>query len=112
MKTLADFKRALTIGRKVKVTNFNAILLNSCALAPWKTLAEVDGKPCVTWESEVKKASGTEVGFKIIGKEGETLSWLTFPKASEFKVINDKAHIYWEVKAGQPAVLVLTYEFI
>lgn len=117
MKTLADFKRELIIGRKVRVTNFGMRVIHgnlgtrTLALKPWQT--EVfwwNGKPVVQWEAEVASVSSSKVGFLIKGKPQETpvsLSWLDFPRAKEFKVNDGKAEIYWE-----DGKHILTYEFL
>lgn len=95
MKTLADFKRALTIGSKWEATHASGINLGV---------------------GIVEIINTTGVAFKREGKENP--SWLNFPKASEFK-INDlgECEIYWPAtytyqgveRVEIPKKLVLTY---
>lgn len=89
MKTLADFKRALTIGSK------------------WQAL-HASGQDLGV--REVAKVQSSSVAFKREGKED--FSWLEFPKATEFQ-INERgeAEIYWPACEvyEKPRRLILTY---
>jgi len=97
MKTLADFKRALTLGSKWKYTYFQ-----------W------DGENAIPYLQtqcvrEVGKVQSNAVAFLT---DKRTLSYLHFPKSSEFQ-INDRgeAEIYFpaDVLYNLPRRLVLTY---
>lgn len=89
MKTLADFKRALTVGSK------------------WHAL-HASGQDLGV--REVAKVQSCSVAFKREGKE--EFSWLSFPKSTEFQ-INERgeAEIYWPACEvyEKPRRLVLTY---
>ncbi len=72
MKTLADFKRALTPGSKWET--FHVLYNSSMGVR------------------EVATIRSNSVGFRneLTGK----ISWLDFPKASQFKINNGMAEIY------------------
>lgn len=83
MKTLADFKRSLTIGSR------------------WGAFHVPSGTHLGI--GEVVAVKSNSVAFKREGKERP--SWLDFPKASNFKAYNEYAEIYW-----QDGTHVLTYK--
>ena len=94
MKTLADFKRALVLGSK------------------WSAYNEQCGELGIR---EVEKVQKESVAFK---NEQGKISWLQFPKASEFGVnSNGEAQIYWPAtytyegveRVEIPRKLILTY---
>jgi len=89
MKTLADFKRALQPDTKWHATNANHGDLGI---------------------GTVSILQSNAVAFKREGREN--LTWLTFPKASEFE-INERgeAEIYWPACEvyEKPRRLILTY---
>ena len=91
MKTLADFKRALTLGSK-----WHAIHASGHDMGI-RTVAKVQSN---------------SVAFKTEGKEA--LSWLDFPKSNLFKT-NEKneALIYWPpLNQGEENRHILTYKKI
>lgn len=88
MKTLSDFKRALTMGSKWKCVHAQTGLLGI---------------------REVGKVQTKSVAFLT---EKGTLSYLDFPKASEFEINSfGEAEIYYPENEqwGEPRRLVLTY---
>lgn len=88
MKTLADFKRALTLGSKWECTHAQSGSLGI---------------------REVALVKSNCVGFHT---DKGSISYLYFPKSSEFE-INSKgeAEIYWapNPERNEPRTLVLTY---
>ncbi|ODU25451.1 MAG: hypothetical protein ABS95_00100 [Verrucomicrobia bacterium SCN 57-15] len=105
MKTLADFKRRLVVGAKLRVTFHMPPLVirgnagNAVLPTP---LPE---------ERIVAKVQTNSVAFdrpKATDKPpgSQRWSWLGFPKAKDFAVEDGKAVIYQEGKK------ILTYEFI
>ena len=77
MKTLSDFKRALTLGTK------------------WKNAwYDIDGNMVERPIAEVVQIKTTGVKFKRIQEGVACESWFYFPKASDFAIDNDIAKIY------------------
>ena len=91
MRTLADFKRALTLGSK------------------WLAVHNQSGN--VLGVRTVGKVQVNGVGFKSEGKDN--LSWLYFPKASEFETDGRQAFIFspevTEFSYSLPRLHILTY---
>ena len=85
MKTLSDFKRALTLGSK------------------WHAIFHYNEKQSELGTGEVIKVQSNAVKFK----RGEKESWLHFPKSSHFSISNDVACIF--VGEGEEKTLRLTY---
>lgn len=83
MKTLADFKRALTIGSKWQAYH----VLNQCDLGV----------------REVVAVNTVGVTFAF---GDNNLTYLDFPKSNEIKFVGDEVHIYWLGGANH----VLTYK--
>jgi len=84
MKTLADFKRALTVGSKWELRNHL-----------W------DGTPLAI--RTVERLQAKEVAFRV--KDG--LTWLTFPKAKQVKIRDGVVEIYSTI-----GTLLLSYKAV
>lgn len=105
MKTLADFKRRLVIGTRLRVT-FH--------LPPLVIRGNLGNTVMPTPSPEervVAKVQSNSVAFdrpnaadKPVGSQ--RWSWLSFPKAADFRVEEGKAVIFQNGKK------ILTYEFI
>lgn len=77
MKTLADFKRALTVGSKWHATSYDS-----------------RGNPMTLGCRSVAKIQSNSVAFSR--PDTHALSWLQFPKASEFAIDeNGDVEIWW-----------------
>ncbi len=97
MKTIADFKRALTLGSKWQAT--------------WHSPDGAYTTDLGTRKVGVVKSN--RFGFERIGENGEIiLSWCEFPKAANFAV-NDKGQVEIYHPASEaynlPRRLALTY---
>lgn len=89
MRTLADFKRALTLG------------------SSWQTYHVLNG--CVDMGIRtVGKVQSNGVWFKSPAKE--KMSWLDFPAASEIECNGDEARVFWPASEYAPRRHVLTYK--
>ena len=98
MKTLADFKRRLTVGTKLRVTLLGGPLVinGNCG----QTVLS----PPAPQDRTVGKVQSNSVAFSKPGSIG--LSWLTWPKAADFQVEDGKAIISME------GTRILQYEFL
>lgn len=91
MKTLADFKRRLTVGTQLETINAN---YGNMGIRP------------------VSIVQTNAFALKTTKKDGSTTdSWCDFPKAKNFEAVDkNTANIYWETRNGRE--LILTYKFV
>lgn len=105
MKTLADFKRRLVLGAKLRVTFL---------MPPLVIRGNVGNTVLLTPSPEERVVAKVQTNSVAFDRPHATdkpsgpqrWSWLSFPKAKDFAVENGKAVIYQDGKK------ILTYEFI
>jgi hypothetical protein len=100
MKTLADFKRALTVDREVTLIHHGCFFGGRDAAGNATYVKD----PTPRYR-KVAKVQTNAVAFQTGRSNPEALSWLQFPKASEITFIGDAATISED---GKP---LLTYDF-
>jgi len=105
MKTLADFKRALTVGRVLQYIYHETTFYKgeTGKIAYKQTSYEPEKRT-------VKTVSSSQVSFT---KENGTVTWLQFPKASECLIEGNKVTILEPCDRieGKPMLPIITYIF-
>lgn len=129
MKTLADFKRELKVGRKVKTIYHLKVIGYSSPFPENDTTAKLhkDQQP-IYGDADMgirEIAKVNSIGFSCwTERDGKkTQSYCEFPKSSEFKIEDNKAIILTpdlrglhgnmsEHEKTAPKIKILTYEFV
>lgn len=106
MKTLADFKRKIQKGVKLHTTYHKKIV-------GYNTIDNVSlYENADLGIAEVSQVKSTQFAIKRL-RNGEYVdSWLTYPKASECKIIDDNTIEIYEVNSNNEMELCLTYKFV
>lgn len=106
MKTLSDFKRKIQKGVKLHTTYHRKIAgYNTIDNVPLYENADLG-------IAEVSQVKSTQFAVRRL-RNGEYVdSWLTYPKASEFKIVDDNTIEIYEINANNEMELCLTYRFV
>ena len=106
MKTIADFKRALQIGKKVHAINH-------------MTFAGRDEKANAVYTDkdlgvrEVSIVQSNSFAFKTVRATGEVVnSWCNYPKSKEIVYNHEKSITIFEEQRNGKMIPILTYTFI
>lgn len=108
MQTLTDFKKAVQIGVKLKMTHHQKF-------AGRDETGKVLFKDEETEPREVSRKQTTQFALKTTRTDGTTVdSWMQFGKASECKIEGNKITFYqedWRQREGKPELIkLMTYE--